>query len=144
MTLPKVDSESQDWILWHKALKKRFGKKEANMIWAKAWSKRAGAGSAPSTVTLRNYMEKQGVEIDTTLAEGFGDFADDIGGFFGGMFGTLKWIALGGLIIVGGVVVYSVVKVVKNPKKYEGMAGSVSKGAVSATPMGRGSKLLKG
>ena len=33
--IPKTDSEATEWIQWHKQLKKRFGKKKANLIFMK-------------------------------------------------------------------------------------------------------------
>jgi hypothetical protein len=89
LNIPTGASESQDWIQWHKDLKKLFGKKKANSVWTYAWSKRGGVDARANDRTLSNYMEKEGVDITRTslaeLSEGVLDFGSDI-------MTTSKWI----------------------------------------------------
>jgi hypothetical protein len=133
--IPSGQSEATEWMQWHKQLKMRFGKKKANLMWMKAWRLRAGAGSSASTVELRNYMGKQGVNIDTTSLESIADTVDDIGDFFGGILSAGLWVgvAIGGVLLIAvGAAVY---QLVRNPRK------TVST-AASFTPAGRAAKMV--
>lgn len=115
--IPTGESEATEWIQWHIQLKKRFGKKKANLIWTKAWRLRAGKGSSASTVDLRKYMGKQGVDLDTTTLEGISDTVSGIGDFFGDILTVGMWtgIVIGGVLLIGiGVAVY---QIVRNPQK---------------------------
>lgn len=134
--IPTRTSSSQAWIQWHKAMKSRYGKKQANMLFVKAWDVRAGAGTAASTNELREYMKKQGVNIDTTTFESVTDSIssglDGIGDFFS----MGKYFVIGiGVIILGGagLLVYNLAK---NPIKSASAAANL-------TPIGRTTKLLK-
>lgn len=134
--IPTQQTSSAGWITWHKAMKSRYGLKQANYLFMKAWDKRAGTGSDASTVELRNYMKDNGVIIDTTTLE---DVADSTSGgldFIGDFFTVGKYMTLAvGLIVVGGLglLVYNIVK---SPLKSAGAA-------VNFTPVGRTTKLLK-
>jgi len=64
-TIPVQSSQSADWIEWHKALKKRFGKLQANQLWLKAWGFRGTSKS--NTGELRSYMKDNGVTLDTNI-----------------------------------------------------------------------------
>ena len=113
LNTPKNRSESQAWIEWHKAMKSRLGKKTANAIFVKFWQQRAGKGSEASTVELRNYMEKQGVKLDTTAMEDFADISDSVTSGIGGFFSFAKYTGIAlGVIIIGGLamVVYNIGK----------------------------------
>src|SRR3989304_7825161 len=102
-TIPNRQSSSASWIKWHETMKSRYGKKEANTLFLKAWDKRGGAGSSASTNELREYMKDNDVVLDTTTLESITDTAskglDGIGDFF-----TMgKYVAIAvGVIIVGG------------------------------------------
>ena len=43
--IPNSASSSEEWIQWHKNLKRWFSKKEANAYFIKFWNQRAGAGT---------------------------------------------------------------------------------------------------
>jgi hypothetical protein len=113
VNIPSRSSGSDHWIEWHKTLKSAMGRKQANMLWLKAWELRAGKGSAASTMNLRSYMSGQGVEIDKTTIE---SVKDTVGGFFdfiGDIFKTGVWIAMGLVLMVvigAGVAVFNLVK----------------------------------
>ena len=117
--IPTASSESQEWIQWHKDLKKIFGKKKANSIWTYAWSKRGGVDAKANSLNLSNYMEKQGVDIDRTTVAEIGEFLDDARK---GFMSTGKWI----LIIGGGIVAIILLKIltdlIKDPNKSVGQA----------------------
>jgi len=134
--IPTRTSSSSAWIEWHKTMKSRYGKKQANILFVKAWDKRAGAGTSASTNELREYMRKQGVTLDTSTLESVADTVssglDGIGDFF-----TVgKYMVLGvGVILVGGLGIL-VFNLVKNPIK-------TASTAANFTPIGRTTKLLK-
>jgi hypothetical protein len=110
LTVPTARSESQDWIEWHKQLKKVFGKKAANGIWVYAWSKRGGIDSKANTRTLANYMEGQGVDFDRTSWD---EVTETILDFGTGFSTALKWTG----IIVGGVVLVILIRIFWNLSK---------------------------
>ncbi|WP_299459072.1 hypothetical protein [uncultured Microscilla sp.] len=60
--LPHESSSANHWIAWHKALKKRYGNKSANLLFSQAWEER-GEDYA-NTTQLRNYAKTQGMEIE--------------------------------------------------------------------------------
>ena len=131
--IPTASSPSSSWIDWHRRLKKTFGKKQANSIWVYAWSKRSGVDSQANTNTLSRYMEGEGVDVERTFfdefGQGVGDFATDFGN-------VTKWILIGGLVIGGIIVTKIVLSIVNDPK------GS-ARTAANFTPQGRTSKVLK-
>lgn len=132
-SIPTASSESQQWIQWHKSLRKVFGKKQANDIWVYAWSKRGGKNAKANTVDTRNYMSKQGVELDKTALSSLADFGDSVGSFFGGMFSIWKWAMIGGAVIGTVILVRILWKMSKNPNKSLGQIAMV-------TPQGRALK----
>lgn len=131
--IPKASDPSSSWIQWHKQLRKLFGKKDANNIWAYAWAKRGGVNSQANTMTLREYMSGQGVDIETTT---LGSIGDTVSGVVGGFTNTFKWIGIIGLGLVGLVMIRIVWSLTKDPNK---TAGAV----VMATPAGRVRKATK-
>jgi hypothetical protein len=134
--IPNKQSSSQTWIQWHKAMKRRYGKKEANLLFTKAWDMRGGAGSSASTNELRTYMKDNGIKFDTTTMESITDTTyeglDAVGDFF--TMGKYMSIAVG-VIVVGGLGML-IFNIAKQPIKSAKAIGSL-------TPMGRGSKMLK-
>jgi hypothetical protein len=96
--IPTRSSEAQDWISWHKSLKRMFGKKTANELWVYAWSKRGGVDSNANTGRLRDYMGGQGVDVQRTTLDAIRDTGVSI------IDTTLtigKWALIGGGVIVG-------------------------------------------
>lgn len=134
--IPNKQSSSQAWIQWHKALRARYGKKQANALFVKAWDMRAGKGTSASTNELREYMKSYGVVLDTTTMEDVVDTTNSGLDFMGDVFTVGKYMTLAvGLIVVGGLglLVYNIAK---QPLK----AAST---AANFTPTGRAAKLLK-
>lgn len=121
-TLPNTNSSGAQWIEWHVALKKAFGKKEANTLFLMAWEKRHAegnllTGSKANTVELRNYLEKQGITIS---GEGALDYAsdawDDTENFFSSAFGVGKTVGIILLVIILVPVAILLINVARNPK----------------------------
>lgn len=113
-TIPTASSKSENWIQWHKDLKKIFGKKKANSLWLYAWAKRGGVSSSANTSVLRDYMDKQGVDITTTA---LGELSDTIGDVLGFGFGVGKVMVIGTLSIVSLILIGILVKLFRNPKQ---------------------------
>jgi len=134
--IPTKSSSSQSWIQWHKAMKSRYGKKDANALFVKAWDLRGGAGSDASTNELRVYMKDNGVVLDTTSIEDIVDTTqsglDGLGSFF--TMGKYATIAVG-VIVVGGLAML-VYNIAKQPVK------AIST-AANFTPVGRAGKVTK-
>lgn len=104
--IPQSNSAGSKWIIWHKALKKKFGKRQANIIWLKAWEVRGGKGTSASTSDLRTYMEENGVNLETTSLEDVADFGVSVGDAFELGFNVYKWLMIAlGISVVGGVAI---------------------------------------
>lgn len=114
LSIPSASSKSENWIQWHKDLKKIFGKKKANSIWLYAWAKRGGIKSPANTSILRDYMDGQGVNITTTS---LGELSDSIGNVLDFGFGISKVVIIGGLSVVGLILVGILVKLFRNPNQ---------------------------
>jgi hypothetical protein len=100
-SIPTYNSTTMAWIEWHKGLKDNFGKKQANSLWLKAWKIRGSAKL--STSDLRNYLEKQGLKMDTSAWDKVIDFGDDIGDSIGAAFSAGRIVSISlGVIIIGG------------------------------------------
>lgn len=135
--IPKMTSSPSDWINWHKLLKNRFGKDQANLLWLKAWQMRAGKGSDASTTDLRTYMEGNGVNLETTALEGLADKMKGLGGFFSSLatgFGIMLTIVIAIPVLIVIVIIYNAVK---NPKQ----AAMI---VANATPQGRALNVASG
>ena len=61
--MPDSASSDQEWISWHQEMKKRYGKKDANLLFSERWNNRKPRNA--NTGNLRDYMRDQGVVIDS-------------------------------------------------------------------------------
>lgn len=113
-TIPTASSNSENWIQWHKDLKKIFGKKKANSLWLYAWAKRGGINSSANNSVLREYMDSQGVDITTTA---LGELSDTIGNVLDFSFGIGKVMIIGTLSVVGLILIGILVKLFRNPNQ---------------------------
>ena len=113
-TIPTATSKSENWIQWHKDLKKIFGKKKANSLWLYAWAKRGGINSSANDSVLREYMDSQGVDITTTA---LGELSDTIGNVLDFGFGIGKVMIIGTLSVVGLILIGILVKLFRNPNQ---------------------------
>lgn len=113
-TIPTASSKPENWIQWHKDLKKIFDKKKSNSIWLYAWAKRGGVNSPANTRSLREYMDGQGVDITTTS---LGELSDKIGNVLDFGFGVGKIMIIGGLSVTALILIGILVKLFKNPNQ---------------------------
>lgn len=113
-TIPTASSKPENWIQWHKDLKKIFNKKKSNSIWLYAWAKRGGINSPANTSSLRDYMDGQGVDITTTS---LGELSDKIGNVLDFGFGVGKVIVIGGLSVTALILIGILVKLFRNPNQ---------------------------
>ena len=107
---PVQSSQSADWIQWHKALKSRFGKLEANQLWLKAWGFRGTSKS--NTGELRSYMKDNGVTLDTNVFGKAKDIQNSVIDTIGGVLKVSTAVTTGIMVlgIVGiGYIIYKVV-----------------------------------
>lgn len=134
--IPTKVSSSQAWMQWHKAMKGRYGKKEANILFVKAWDLRAGKGTDASTGELREYLKDNDVVLDTTTMEDVTDSVSSGLDFVGDFFTVGKYMTFAvGFIVVGGLAIL-IFNIVKNPIKS-------AQAASNFTPAGRTANLLK-
>ena len=111
LSVPTASSKPENWIQWHVDLKKIFGKKKANSIWLYAWAKRGGIKSSANTSSLRDYMNKQGVDISTTKLN---EIADVVGNVLDFGFGVGKVVIIGTLSVVGLILLSILIKLFRN------------------------------
>lgn len=112
VNIPTASSSSENWIQWHKELKRVFGKKTANSLWVFAWAKRGGKNAEANTSKTRVYMKSQGVNIDTTkLNEAF----DNVRATINTGLSITKWVIIGGLGVGAVVFILILRKLLLNP-----------------------------
>lgn len=113
-SIPTASSKSENWIQWHKDLKKIFGKKKANSIWLYTWAKRGGINSSANNSSLRDYMDRQGVNVTTTS---LGELSDAVGNVLDFGLGIGKVMVIGTLSVVGLILLSILIKLFKNPNQ---------------------------
>ena len=112
VNIPTASSSSENWIQWHKELKRLFGKKTANSLWVFAWAKRGGKNAEANTSKTRVYMKGQGVNIDTTkLNEAF----DNVRATINQGLSITKWVVIGGLGVGAILFILILRKLLLNP-----------------------------
>ena len=121
--MPTALSTDDQWIDWHVILRKRFGNKTANRLWLKCWIARGGKTSNANTQELREYMKKQGFNIETTTLESLGD---TVSGYFDTIGDVIKWTLIGGGVLAAIVIIM----VLRKPKE-------TAQVIAMATPQGR-------
>ncbi len=118
--IPQINSKSDAWVAWHQTLKSNFGKKVANQLWLKAWSKR-GTNNA-NTADLRDYMSKQGIDISKNHWDEIVDLAGDATDYFSGVYQVAQYAALAlGIIAIGGLGMI-VFNIARRPAESVGLA----------------------
>ena len=65
LIIPTNQSSFSTWIEWHKSLKSCVGKSQANQLWMMNFDKEMPG----DTVELREYMQKQGVQLDRDVLD---------------------------------------------------------------------------
>lgn len=99
--IPTFTSTDSEWIAWHEALVKQFGKKQANITFLQAFNKRANTETA-NTSTLRAYAQSKGMNIEGAyLGSGVYDYVGATGSAFGGAFSSIgNSMMIGALIVI--------------------------------------------
>lgn len=132
--IPNISTSDTGWIQYYKDLKASFGKRNAVSIWVKTWSARGGKNSNANSNTLRDYMEKQGVEIDAGGLAKIIDFGDDIVDTVTTVFkmGAILVFATIGISILGfSMILFNLAKEpAKNIGIAAGTAGKTMKGGL--------------
>ena len=134
--MPTTQAAGAEWIAWHKSLKARTGKSNANAAFVYVWGKRAGAGSSASTNSVREYMKTQGVELDTTKLEDITDFGYGVWDGIGSFLSIGKKLTIGLTILAGAGLVFGLWAAFN--KRSRETAGKVYK----ETPYGRAGTAL--
>jgi hypothetical protein len=117
-----------DWILYHKLLKAKFGQNKANFIWDYAFSQSGNLSGNLSCRTInssfREYVRENGLNpfanagIFTPVLQGVGTIQDVTGGVLSGVssffttkkVNTIFTILSIGAVVVGGLYVYKTFK----------------------------------
>ncbi len=116
-TIPNQFSSGSEWIGWHKALRKRYGRATANQLWLEAWNKRGCVSTLAydckaNTSELRDYLAGEKISIDRGVYEYVADTVDDIESFASTAFNVgLAVYAIIILFIVGlvGMLLWNIV-----------------------------------
>lgn len=134
--IPNSTSSSEEWISWHKQLKKWFSKTETNAYFVKFWNQRAGAGTQADTHSLRDYMSSQGVELTTDWTGELSDVTHDVTDWFVSGLEWTRAIMIGTTIIVIGIASYYLIAQIKK--------GKTVSDAVELAAMARTGGVIKG
>lgn len=109
--IPTVSSKADAWQQWHSELISNFGRKEANSLFLKAWSRRGN--SSANTLTLRTYLKGYGINLDESAWDKVVDTGGSVIDFFGDTFKVGKYVGIGlAVIVVGGLgmIVFNIAK----------------------------------
>lgn len=131
--MPTKTSSSEQWLMWHKALKKEFGPDKANHTFLEAWKKRGN--DTANDEPLRLYLQKQGVKLSADWKDAAIDFAKNpfgMGDFIDAVQRNLMIVGIVLLVLFVGIVW----RVLANPE------GAISL-ASNFTPMGRAAKMMR-
>lgn len=114
--IPNSESSAEEWIAWHKQLKKWFSKTEANGYFVKFWNQRAGAGSQADSHSLRTYMSSQGVELSTDWSGELSDVTHDVTDWFVTGLNWTRAITIGVGVLVIGIGTFYLITQIKKGK----------------------------
>lgn len=131
INIPSSTGTDVQWIEWHKALKSRYGKKEANVVFLRAWERRKNAkaisGSAANTSRLRNYLQDNGIDLSADGIMAYpSNILDSVTSGFESAFGVGKTIFMIVIIMVLLFAAVFLFNIAKNP--------AAAIGAVSPMP----------
>lgn len=122
--IPYKNAQGLIWIEWHKSLKRRYGRKEANRLFKLAYEKRIDA-TISNFLELQAYMEKQGVKLEGNFWQ---EMQKDWSTSFDSFTGTIKIAGISMIVIfliVLFVVLYAIINISKNPNDFARLAASV-------------------
>lgn len=112
--IPTKQSSDIEWIQWHKNMKARLGKKNANMLFIQAFEKR-GSTSIVSE-DMQNYFDKQGIPLQQTDWQALKGVISDSTDFASDIFkaGTYTAIGLAGILALSlGILVFNIARSAK-------------------------------
>ncbi len=134
--IPNKNSLDTEWIMWHKALKALFGKKQANLTFLKAWKRRNVDGlifdGKANTVELREYVEKEGFKVESGYLGYAADFVDDTTDWFGSWFGTAHKVSIAIGLIIFGLIIWAIIRIIRKPNEYTEALTSIATRGMSA------------
>lgn len=122
--IPHKNAQGQIWIEWHKSLKRRYGRKEANRLFNLAYQKRIDS-TILQFLELQKYMDKNGVRLEGNIWQ---EMEASFDSSFDSVTGTMKTVGVSVgviLLIVLAVVLYSMINISKNPQAFAKLAGSI-------------------
>lgn len=115
--IPNTTSPAEVWIEFYNALNDRYGRKEADAIWLKAWGLRGGVSSSANTGVLRDAMQAQGITIDSSAFASVLDTArhtvSNITDGIGDIFNIGKYATIGVLVVIiggSGLLIYTIAR----------------------------------
>ncbi len=119
-SLPSVNASDVQWIAWYEVMRPEVGKKNANMLFLKAWNQRKNEGllgSKANTQSLRSFLEDQGINMapDGILAYPIAAI-DAVEGFVEGAFGIGKWSFIIVFVLLFIIVAVFLFNIARNPK----------------------------
>ncbi len=119
--IPSQSATDAQWIAWYKVLQGEVGRKEANILFLKAWNQRKNAGllgAASNTSALRDFLKTKGVDVqpDGLLAYPITAY-EAVAGGLETAFGVGKWT----LIILSLVIIIPVALLLFNIAKNPGL-----------------------
>lgn len=127
-TIPTKSSNAENWVEWHKLLKRRYSKKTANYLFVIAWERR-GSYSA-NTSFLRDYLKKQGIELTGNMFIQLEDAASDVFDFVGDVFTMGKYAGYGVLALIFGSAIFILIAILKDPVKSASTAVAIRTGGM--------------
>lgn len=126
VVMPNSTSSDQEWISWHQSMRKKYGKKNANQLFAERWNARKPKSS--NTGQLRDYMKDQGVVIDSGTL--LGDIRDTGTGIMDKVGSVLPYIGgYGVALLIVPILLTSIVvwQAMKNPETTGKIIGTAAK-----------------
>jgi hypothetical protein len=118
--IPSNSATDAQWIAWYEVLQPEVGRKEANILFLKAWNQRKNAGilgASSNTSALRDFLKTKGVDVrpDGLLAYPISAY-EAVAGGIETFFGISKWT----FIIMATIVIIPVAillfNIAKNPR----------------------------
>jgi hypothetical protein len=118
--IPSQNATDAQWIAWYKVLQPEVGRKEANILFLKAWNQRKGSGllgAASNTSALRDFLKTKGVDVqpDGLLAYPVSAYEAVAGGIETAL-GVGKWTFIGLSLIIIIPVAILLFNIAKNPR----------------------------
>jgi hypothetical protein len=126
--IPTKGSQSAEWLTWYISLKSQFGKQVANQVFLKAWKTRGSESS--SSHELRDYLSKNGVDIDKSIFDSVYDTGAGVVDKIGGFLNVGKYVVyfIGGIVVIG--IVGTMITLFRKPELVGQVAGVAAKAAI--------------